>query len=176
VHEADVIIYGTGFKATEFLEPMRITGRGGEELHSRWADGARAYLGMTVPGFPNLFLVYGPNTNLGGSSILSMIECQTGYLGQAVSHLADGALTEVEVRRDVDDRYDAEIQRRLQDSVWTSGCTSWYQTPSGRVTTNWPGLVQEYRERTATFQPADYAAAQRDTSTGAPRGDAALTP
>ena len=176
VHDADVIVYGTGFKATEFLEPIRVTGRGGRELHREWADGARAYLGMTVPDFPNLFLVYGPNTNLGGSSILSMIECQTGYLGQAVQHLADGALATVDVRRDKAERYDAEIQRRLQDSVWTSGCTSWYQTPSGRVTTNWPGLVEEYRVRTSRFQPADYAAEQGPTGTAAPARGAALTP
>ena len=156
LHEADVIIYGTGFRATEFLRPMRIVGRNGQDLHEEWADGAHGYLGMTVPGFPNFFMVYGPNTNLGGSSILSMIECQTGYLGQAAAALADGSVRRVEVRREVSDRYDHEMQERLSESVWTSGCASWYQTPGGRVTTNWPGQVKEYRERTETFEPADY--------------------
>ena len=155
-HRADVIVYGTGFKATEFLAPMTVTGRNGVDLHEQWLDGARAYLGITVPGFPNLFVMYGPNTNLGGSSILQMLEGQSGYLGQAVSMLADGDLDVVEIRQEVADRYDKEMQERLGDSVWASGCSSWYQTTGGRITTNWPGLVKEYRERTATFEPADY--------------------
>ncbi len=156
VHDADVVVYGTGFLATEFLVPMHITGRDGRALGEEWSRGAHAYLGMSVPGFPNFFIVYGPNTNLGGSSILSMIECQTGYLGQAATALAEGRATQLEVRREVSDRYDHEMQERLADSVWTSGCASWYQTPEGRVTTNWPGQVREYRERTASFELADY--------------------
>jgi cation diffusion facilitator CzcD-associated flavoprotein CzcO len=154
-HAADVIVYGTGFLATEFLAPMRIVGRDGRDLHEQWTGGAHAYLGMTVPGFPNFFMVYGPNTNLGGSSILSMIECQTGYLGQAATALSNG-LSRVEVRPEVAERFDHEMQERLSQSVWTSGCASWYQTPGGRVTTNWPGQVREYRERTETFELADH--------------------
>ena len=169
VHAADVIVYGTGFRAAEFLEPMRIVGRDGRELHTHeWADGAHAFLGLSVPGFPNFFMVYGPNTNLGGSSILSMIECQTGYLGQVAALLRSGEASSVEVRREVAERYDHEMQERLSQSVWTSGCASWYQTPSGRVTTNWPGQVREYRERTETFEPADYvctAAAEEANAT-----------
>jgi cation diffusion facilitator CzcD-associated flavoprotein CzcO len=167
VHAADVLVYGTGFRATEFLEPMEITGRDGARLHDAWAEGARAYLGLTVPGFPNLFVVYGPNTNLGGSSILSMIECQTGYLGQAVDLLRrqDGAV--LEVRADVEERYDREIQQRLGESVWAAGCTSWYHAEAGRITTNWPGRVQEYRERTAAFEPSDYLVSRLEsTGTG----------
>jgi cation diffusion facilitator CzcD-associated flavoprotein CzcO len=158
-HDADVIVYGTGFRATEFLAPMEIVGRDGRRLHDEWSDGAYAYLGASVPGFPNLFLVYGPNTNLGGSSVLTMIECQTGYLGQAVDLLAGASAdgpARLEVREDVTRRYDREMQERLADSVWTSGCASWYQTPGGRVVTNWPGQVREYRERTAVLEPADY--------------------
>ncbi len=90
-HEVDVVIYGTGFAATEFLAPMTLRGRDGLDLRDLWADGAHAFLGMTVPGFPNLFVIYGPNTNLGGSSIISMIECQTGYLTQAVELLQRGS-------------------------------------------------------------------------------------
>lgn len=161
-HPADVIVYGTGFKATEFLEPIRVVGRGGRELHRDWADGARAYLGMTVPGFPNLFLVYGPNTNLGGSSILSMIECQTGYIGQGIDLLKAGVLDEVEVREEVAAAFDEEIQGRLSDSVWSS-CSSWYRTDGGRITTNWPGRVQEYRERTALLDRGDYVAQETGT-------------
>jgi cation diffusion facilitator CzcD-associated flavoprotein CzcO len=159
-HDVDVIIHGTGFAATEFLRPMTVRGRDGRDLHEHWRGGAQAYLGMTVAGFPNMFIVYGPNTNLGGSSIVSMIECQAEYIAQAVRLIADGRLDEVEVRDEVAAAYDREVQERLARSVWSSGCASWYQTGSGRVTNNWPGTVQEYRERTASFQPVDYLSAQ----------------
>ncbi len=152
LHPADVLIHGTGFKATEFLAPMRIVGRDGTSLEQEWADGARAYLGVAMPHFPNFFVVYGPNTNLGGSSILSMIECQTGWIGQAVELLRNRRW--VEVRTDVAERYDKEMQERLAGSVW-AGCASWYRNDSGRITTNWPGMVKEYRQRTAVLNPAD---------------------
>jgi cation diffusion facilitator CzcD-associated flavoprotein CzcO len=165
-HPADVIVYGTGFRATEFLAPVEVTGRG-TTLAETWAEGAHAYLGMTVPRFPNLFLVYGPNTNLGGSSILSMIECQTGYLGQLVDRLIGGDLDVAEVREEVAERYDREVQDALAGSVWAAGCSSWYREPGGRITTNWPGTVQEYRERTATFRLTDFVAARTAASTAA---------
>jgi cation diffusion facilitator CzcD-associated flavoprotein CzcO len=155
-HAADVIVWGTGFRATEFLAPVEVTGTDGVPLAQEWRDGAYAHLGITVPGFPNAFIVYGPNTNLGGSSIISMIECQTGYLGQAVTAMQSGRTGPLEVRRDVADRYDAEMQDRLSRSVWASGCSSWYQTPGGRITTNWPGQVEEYRERTAELDLTDF--------------------
>ncbi|GAB2883169.1 NAD(P)/FAD-dependent oxidoreductase [Myroides odoratimimus subsp. xuanwuensis] len=155
VHEADVLIWGTGFAATEFLAPMTVRGVGGDELHEHWSDGARAHLGITVPGFPDLFLVYGPNTNLGGSSILNMMEAQAGYIVQAVRALAAGRAERLDVRREVADAFDAEMQSRLADSVWTS-CSSWYREDGGRVTTNWPGLVKEYQQRTARLELADF--------------------
>jgi cation diffusion facilitator CzcD-associated flavoprotein CzcO len=158
-HDVDVVIHGTGFAATEFLHPMTLRGRGGVDLHEHWAEGGRAHLGMTVPSFPNMFIVYGPHTNLGGSSVISMIECQTAYLAQAVSLLVKRELAVVEVREEVARGFDREMQHRLAHTVWSSGCTSWYQTANGRVTTNWPGTVQEYRERTQTFQVADHASA-----------------
>ena len=154
-HEADVLIYGTGFKATEFLGPMRVFGRDGQSLAETWRGGARAYLGMAVPGFPNLFCVYGPNTNLGAGSIIYMIERQARYLRQAVEHLARPNVASLEVRAEVEERYDRELQARLGHSVW-SGCTSWYRQENGRVSTNWPGLVTEYDRRTRVLDPADY--------------------
>lgn len=157
-HDLDVIIYGTGFAATEFLAPMTLTGRGGVGLDEVWADGAHAYLGVTVPQFPNLFIVYGPNTNLGGGSIVSMIEAQTGYIAQAVQCLARRERSSIEVREQVSDRYDREVQDRLQQSVWAGGCASWYRNESGRITTNWVGTVEEYRDRLEIFDVSDYVA------------------
>ena len=156
VHDVDVIIYGTGFKATEFLAPMTITGRDGRDLHSDWAEGARAHLGMAVPGFPNMFLIYGPNTNLGSSSIILMMEQQARYIRQFVEKLGHGETTRAfEVRRAAEEAYDKEVQTRLDEGVWTT-CDSWYRADSGRVTTNWPGIVHEYQRRTTTVAFGDY--------------------
>ncbi|CAN5263968.1 NAD(P)/FAD-dependent oxidoreductase [soil metagenome] len=148
LHEADVIIWGTGFSATAFLADIAVTGEDGADLHQAWAAGARAHLGLAVPGFPNFFVIYGPNTNLGGSSIINMMEGQAGYVAQVARRLADDSGTRrIEVREEVYDAYDAEMQSRLAASAWT-GCDSWY-VDGTRITTNWPGKVSEYRERTA---------------------------
>ena len=151
-HPADVLVLGTGFAAADLLGPIRIHGRDGLPLHQVWADGARAYHGVTVPGFPNLFLLYGPNTNLGSGSIVVMIEAQIGYLLAALAGLRAGQ--SVEIRPEVAARFDAELQHRLNRSVW-AGCASWYRTASGRITTNWPGLPSEYQRRLA-FTRTDY--------------------
>ena len=153
-HPCDILVYGTGFAATDFLTPMRVTGRGGERLDHVWRDGAHAYLGMAVPGFPNMFLVYGPNTNTGNTSVVYFHEAQARYIVQAVRALAAGSGT-LDVRPEVAAGYDAELQSRLAGSVWTA-CRNWYRTPSGRVVTNWPGTAAEYRRRTARLRPDDF--------------------
>ncbi len=153
VVEADVLIYGTGFTATDFLAPIKIRGASGD-LGDAWAGGARAYLGMAVPGFPNMFLMYGPNTNLGSGSIIYMLERQARYIRQAVSHIAAHG-SGLDVRAEVADRFDAEMRRRLADTAWTH-CHSWYRTGDGPVTTNWPGLVSEYHRRTRTLAVTDF--------------------
>jgi cation diffusion facilitator CzcD-associated flavoprotein CzcO len=152
-HEVDAIIYATGFATTEFLGPMKVQGLAGRDLRDAWSTGARAYLGMTVPGFPNMFLVYGPNTNLGCGSIIYMLERQARYIRQAVQHLAAGSY--LDVRGDVADRFDTEVQRRLASSVW-SMCGSWYRDARGRIATNWPGLVSEYHRRTKALEVNDF--------------------
>lgn len=154
-HEADVLVYGTGFNATDFLGSMKVLGLDGRNLDDAWRGGARAYLGMTVPGFPNLFCVYGPNTNLGAGSIIYMIERQARYIRQAVEQLARPGVSYLDVRPEVEERYDREVQKRLGHSVW-SACTSWYRQADGRVSTNWPGLVTEYDRRTRVLDPADF--------------------
>jgi cation diffusion facilitator CzcD-associated flavoprotein CzcO len=145
--EVDTIVLGTGFAATEFLLPMRVTGRGGRDLHEEWADGARAHLGSVVPGFPNFFLVYGPNTNLGHNSIIVMIEAQVGWIVQAVRSLQAAPLRRLEIRREVAEAFDGWVQRRTAGTVFAAGCRSWYLTESGRNTQNWPASTLTFRRR-----------------------------
>jgi cation diffusion facilitator CzcD-associated flavoprotein CzcO len=153
-HPADVLIFGTGFAATEFLAPMKIRGQDGRNLREEWLTGARAYLGVTVPHFPNLFLMYGPNTNLGSNSIVFMEECQARYISQALRYSV-AVDAPIAVRPEVEAAFDREIQRRLANGVWTR-CQNWYRNAEGRVTTNWPGTVTEYRRRTRRFEPGEY--------------------
>ncbi len=167
-HRCDVLVYATGFAATDFLAGLRIAGRDGRRLSEEWRDGAYAHLGMTVPGFPNLFLIYGPNTNTGNTSVLYFHERQAAYLVQAVRRLAAGA-PPLEVRRNVAAAFDAEMQQRLARSVWT-GCQSWYRNAAGRVVTNWPGQASEYRRRIARLRPSDYTSGP-DSPTARPRAE-----
>jgi len=152
---ADTIIFGTGFRTTEFLAPMEVRGLGERELNEAWRGGAEAFLGMAVSGFPNFFMLYGPNTNLGSGSIIYMLESQIRYVLEAVRALSSNGRAYLDVRPEVQREFDEEMQRRLGDSVWSS-CSSWYRTASGRVTNNWPGYMSEYRRRTRRLEPADY--------------------
>jgi len=165
-HEVDTIIFGTGFTATEFLAPMEVFGRDGVSIRDVWKDGAEAFLGMTVPAFPNLFILYGPNTNHGTGSALEVIEVQARYAAQAVELLANDEATQLEVRRETHETFKRELQHRLKESVWAS-CTSWYVTEAGRVTNNWPGTFEEYRQRAGRVNLTHYW-----TARPAPRGRA----
>ncbi|MBU3749509.1 MAG: NAD(P)/FAD-dependent oxidoreductase [Mycobacterium sp.] len=155
-HPADAIIFGTGYAATDLLAPMEVLGRGGERLHDRWRDGAEAYLGLSVPGFPNLFMVYGPNTGHGTGSAIDMLEAQAEHIADAVRLLADGRAEQLEVRREVFDAFRREIAERMADTVWASGCGSWYRNDAGRVTITWPGQPAEYQRRARRLSAADY--------------------
>ncbi|SFE96834.1 flavin-containing monooxygenase [Blastococcus tunisiensis] len=165
--EVDTIILGTGFAATEFLAPMRITGRGGRDLHEQWRDGASAYLGTVVPGFPNLFVLYGPNTNLGHNSILVMLEAQVGWVVQAVRALAEGRVRRLEVRRDVAEAFDAWVQERVGHTVFAGGCRSWYLTESGRNTQNWPASTLTFRRRLRRLRLEEFEPAPVPVAGGA---------
>jgi acetyl esterase/lipase len=144
LHEVDAIIYGTGFKASEFLSPMRITGRKGQHLNDAWRAGATAYLGMAVPGFPNFFMLYGPNTNLGHNSIVYMLESQVAHVMRCWRAMQSAGATGIEVEAGRYERYGAGIQRRLAHSIW-AGCKSWYVDENGRNSVNWPGFSLSYR-------------------------------
>lgn len=163
--EYDAIIYGTGFQVQDMLAPVKFRGLSGSDIRDAWPDGPHAYLGMAVPGFPNFFLMYGPNTNLGANSIVYMLEAQARYVRQAAELLAKAPTPSyLDVREDVERRYDEEIQRRLATVTWAM-CSSWYRNDAGRVTTNWPGQVIEYYGRTKHLDPTDYTLTPVDAST-----------
>ena len=155
LHEVDTLVLGTGFAATELLLPMQVTGRDGRRLSDAWADGAEAYLGTTVSGFPNLFLLYGPNTNLGHNSIILMLESQIAYVADALGVLRRGAVA-IEVLAGVQRAFNARLQERLARTVFAGGCRSWYLTASGRNTQNWPGTTADFRRRTRKVRLEDY--------------------
>lgn len=154
-HQLDAIVIGTGFAAQDFLAPMRVTGLGGVTLAKTWSGGAHAHLGMCVPGYPNLFLLYGPNTNTGSGSIIDILEAQARFVRQAVDHLVATGSERVEVQRAVAEDFDDELQERLRRSVWTR-CASWYRHESGRISSNWPGRVSRYVRRVRDLDPDDF--------------------
>lgn len=143
-HPADVIIFGTGFETTGFLHPIKVTGRGGLDLHQTWAKGAEAYMGVTVAGFPNMFLLYGPNTNLGHNSIIFMVERQVDYMLGLLSQMKARQAPWIDVQAHVMERYNTATQDQLKSSVWDAGCGSWYKTESGKITNNWPSWTIAY--------------------------------
>ncbi len=157
-HPADVLIFGTGFSTTDFLSHIPVAGTGGRTLADEWKDGARAYLGTAVPGFPNCYLLYGPNTNLGHNSILFMVERQINLILQAMalqtrSRGAGAALVGVDpaaYRRD-----DERTQRLMASTAWVAACHSWYKAASGRVTNNWPSWTVRYWFDTLRLRPDD---------------------
>ena len=161
--EADVVVLSTGFESHSFLAPMEVRGSDGRELSHVWRGGANAYLGMAVAGFPNLFVMYGPNTNLGAGSIITQLESQIAYIVDAVQRLrrTGGWLS---VKPEVQESFDRTIQERLSDSVWLTGCSNWYVDEHGRDTNNWPGFTLEYRWLTRRLDPEDYEESQLSTS------------
>jgi cation diffusion facilitator CzcD-associated flavoprotein CzcO len=151
----DVIIFGTGFVTNPFLAGIDIRGRSARTLADHWSGGASAYLGIATCEFPNLFFMYGPNTNLGHNSILLMAEAQANYIIQAIRTVTSGGGSAMEVRAEVEAQYNLGLQARLQGMVWNAVTDSWYKS-GGRITNNWPGSVGEYRKLTRKFRLDDY--------------------
>jgi cation diffusion facilitator CzcD-associated flavoprotein CzcO len=154
----DVLILGTGFRATEPLIGIKLIGRSGLEIHDAWRDRMSAYLGVTVSGFPNLFLLLGPNTGLGHNSVVLMIEAQVRYVMSCLSLMKRRKRRVLEVRESTQKDFFADVQRRLAGTVWQSGgCKSWYQDPvTGENMTLWPRSVVAYMRQTRSVAPADY--------------------
>jgi cation diffusion facilitator CzcD-associated flavoprotein CzcO len=155
-HAVDTIVFATGFDTTHFLAPLTVTGRDGRLLADAWHEGAEAHHGITVSGFPNLFLLYGPNTNLGHNSIIYMIEAQVHYLLGCLDELAARGAGAMDVRPEVQAAYNRALQTSMRRLVWEAGCRSWYKNEFGKVTNNWPHTTLRYWFETRRPDPADY--------------------
>ena len=148
--DIDTVIFATGFETSAFLQPMRITGKSGQELHDEWAARPRTLFGLTTAGFPNMFMLYGPNTNLGHNSIIYMVECQVNFLVSCIRESMARKAKYLEVTESALDEYDQSLRRRLGKTVWAGDCSSWYKTEAGDITNNWWGTATAYWLRTRT--------------------------
>jgi cation diffusion facilitator CzcD-associated flavoprotein CzcO len=156
-HRVDTIIFGTGFHVTDPPISHRVVGPSGDTLAQAWQGSAKAHLGLAVAGFPNFFMLLGPNTGLGHNSVLLMIEAQVDYLIQALAFRRARELQTIEPRAEAQARFVAEIEEGTRGSVWTAGgCVSWYLDATGRNSTLWPRSVRAYQRRLARFEPTDY--------------------
>jgi cation diffusion facilitator CzcD-associated flavoprotein CzcO len=156
-HTADALIYCTGFHSTEMPFARSVYGRDGTSLHAYWGGSPRAYLGATVTGFPNLFLLRGPNTGLGHNAILPMIEAQIEHLLGALQFMDASGAAAVEPHAAAQARFVREVDQMAEGTVWTSGgCDSWYLDGSGRNAVLWPGSVRAFHQRVVGFDPAAY--------------------
>ena len=168
----DAIIFATGFRAQEPIERGTLFGRGGIDIVDTWQEGPEAYLGTTISGFPNFFMLIGPNTGLGHNSMIYMIESQINYVMSALEQMQRRGLSAVDVRPDVMRSYNQGLQERQQGTVWASGCRSWYLNDRGKNTTLWPGFTFAFRHKTRRFRLRDYVAeslAQAHDPARAPR-------
>jgi cation diffusion facilitator CzcD-associated flavoprotein CzcO len=154
--EADAIIFGTGFHVTDMPVANWVRGRGGRTLRDSWEGSPQAYLGTAAPGFPNMFMLLGPNTGLGHSSMVYMAESQIAHVIEALRRIRGRGADVFEVRPEVVKRYNASIDERMRDTVWSTGCTSWYLDDTGRNSTLWPDWTFRFRRRAARFDPAEY--------------------
>jgi cation diffusion facilitator CzcD-associated flavoprotein CzcO len=152
--DLDVVVFSTGYDATDGLIPYDVRGRDGRRLAEVWQEFPRAYLGTTVPGFPNFFVVTGPNTGIGHTSAIFVIESQMDYLLQAIDAVLDSGAASIEVRPEAEDAYTTHIHREMQKTVWyDGGCTSWYRSRSGRVIAMFPGFSFSFRRLARRFRP-----------------------
>jgi len=153
---ADVLVLATGFKTHGFVAPMEVVGVGGRTLAEEWTEVPRAYLGISVPRFPNMFLLYGPNTNGGTGSVVYTIECGVRHLIAALRELERAGAQQIEIHRHAAEAFDCELRAALHTTVWHTGCTNWYVDDNGNNPNQWPWLWSTYRRRTARLEPGAY--------------------
>lgn len=154
VVEVDAIIFATGFETSSYLSGIEVVGLGGESLHDRWGLDPQAYLGVAVSGFPNFFMLYGPNTNQGANSIIYVLEAGARLVASAICRLA-GRRGYLDVRPDVEQRYNEQISADLEQTVWTQ-CDSYYRSPTGRIVTQWPHSELDYAKATWRIRSRDW--------------------
>lgn len=155
-HMADIVIFGTGFKSQAFHGNLQINGLNNTTLSDYWSNGASAYLGMTVPNFPNMFLIYGPNTNLNHNSILLMIELQLHYIIQAITELEKKHIPAITIREDIYSNFNDQLQSDLKETAFSTSCSSWYKNTEGKIINNWSGTVAEYKSLVHQFNIQDF--------------------
>ncbi|WP_137148122.1 NAD(P)/FAD-dependent oxidoreductase [Mycolicibacterium sp. CR10] len=154
--DVDVVLCATGYAAVDYLGQIDVRGAEGTALHDTWRDGAFAYLGMTVPGYPNFFMLYGPNTNVGSNSVIFMLEAQAHYIVRALKFMRRKDKSFIEVRTDVVARFLAKVDTWMQGTVWLTRCSNYFRAPNGRVVTQWPRSARDFWGRTRWFRPGDY--------------------
>jgi len=154
---ADALVLATGFATHDFVAPMEMTGREGRSLAAQWGEVPRAYLGLSVPEFPNMFLLYGPNTNGGSGSVVNTIECGVGHVLAALEEMERVGAERIEVQRQAAERFNGELRAALAGTVWHTGCTNWYVDENGNDPSQWPWRWSIYRRRTERLEPGVYA-------------------
>jgi cyclohexanone monooxygenase len=154
--DVDVVLCATGYAATDYLGQIEVTGERGRSLHDTWRDGAFAYLGMAVPGFPNFFMLYGPNTNVGSNSVIFVLEAQAHYIVRALKYLRRTGKRYVAVRPDTMAAFLANVDRWMAGTVWVTKCSNYFRAPNGRVVTQWPRSAGAFWAMTRRFRARDY--------------------
>lgn len=158
LHKADVIVFGTGFAASDFLTPMKVVGANGADLHQTWNGDARAYLGLTLPQFPNFFMLYGPNTNIvANGSIIYFSECGVNYIIDAIHQLLEQDAKAIDLKPEVHDRFNEAVDQENLKLAWgVSSVNSWYKNATGRTAQNWPFTLLDYWQRTHRADLSEY--------------------
>jgi cation diffusion facilitator CzcD-associated flavoprotein CzcO len=155
----DTILLATGFETTKYLSALDVAGRGGVHVRDAWRDGAIAYLGITTSGFPNLFMIYGPNTN--NNSLITMLELESGYAVRAIRRALDAKLAWIDVKPAAQAAYNEKLQKDIAGvTVWGSDCRGYYRAPSGRIVTQFPYTMTTYERMLAADDWASYEAAR----------------
>lgn len=155
--DVDVVVCATGYAAADYLGELEVSGEHGATLRDVWRDGAQAYFGMAVPGFPNFFMLYGPNTNVGSNSVIFMLEAQARYIVQALKYMRRKGKTYIAVRPDALAEFIAKIDRWMVGTVWTTRCSNYFRAANGRVVTQWPRSARSFWGMTRRFKPGDFS-------------------
>jgi cation diffusion facilitator CzcD-associated flavoprotein CzcO len=160
LHELDVLVLATGFRVDRFVRPMEVVGRGGARLDDIWRDGPFAYQAIAVPGFPNFFMLQGPNSPVGNFSLIDVAELQVAYILQLVEQVRSGACGEIDVTRSAMARFEAERREAAAKTIWATGCRSWYIGHDG-LPTAWPWTYDRFREEMSAPRLEDYELRRR---------------